>query len=810
MSAAPAPAAWSARKVALVAGMTGALIATWPLVVGLVHEPRFVGNGTDLYSYQLPARRLVQAWLHDGSLHAWNPYVLGGTHAHAAMQFELAYPPTLAATMLAGGRAVELLLALHVAWLALGAAFLVEFGAWRGRTALTTHWHRFGAATAGAATAAGCGPVWGHLFAGHLSFIAAWSWSPWIWLATRHAVANKGVRAVAWASLAFGMQALAGHPQATVLSTCGLAAYLLAHAVADLERPNSFPAGLDHDSDLTRGGRGVRSAWARLPPTVSAALVFGVVVAVGIALAGVQWWPSLAVATESNRSFAAAGELALSFSAPATSARTLVDFAALGGPNGENGAIPYHETTAYIGVAGTVLACLGVVSTGRATFVLAACGAACFVLSLGSHGGVLPVLVDLVPALGSFRVPGRWLAPASLLVAVLAAQGVMALAETRFRPRPAGHRWTRAELIDFVVLAALAVALFFVAATAGPTTAGDAAGAGLPAGGGSGAAFALAGALVTAAGFGFRTRRNLDWCAGLLVTAVIVEQARHVEAHAQPQHYRAPAALDWSAADIAGIQGHVHRDGRLATAAPLRHANWGGAHGIAVAGGYEPTATAGATRLGNLLAGRAPDRFAVNFQVRRPSPWLDRAAVTHLLHGDSDLASARAFSTWPVVARLASGTTLRANPGAMSRVAVPTAVVVETDCARALIRAAGVPRDTVVVEAAASDTLGRGRAVLRRDDPGAADIEADMDGDGLVVLRDQLSLGWTVTVDGRPATALHADGLFRAVAVARGRHVVQWRYRAPGLGAGALLSGAALLAVIAVLSWPARRRPLAA
>lgn len=67
-------------------------------------------------------------------------------------------------------------------------------------------------------------------------------------------------------------------------------------------------------------------------------------------------------------------------------------------------------------------------------------------------------------------------------------------------------------------------------------------------------------------------------------------------------------------------------------------------------------------------------------------------------------------------------------------------------------------------------------------------------GGGYAVLLEEWSPGWTATVGGRDAEVRLADGLFRAVAVGPGSHEVVFRYRTPGLRAGAALSLAAWLA----------------
>jgi hypothetical protein len=90
----------------------------------------------------------------------------------------------------------------------------------------------------------------------------------------------------------------------------------------------------------------------------------------------------------------------------------------------------------------------------------------------------------------------------------------------------------------------------------------------------------------------------------------------------------------------------------------------------------------------------------------------------------------------------------------------------------------------------ASGTLAR--------DPLVLDARVDMSQPGWLVVVDQDYPGWEVRVDGRPAEALRAYGLFRAVAVERGRHEVTWNYRPESFARGLALS---LVALAATLAW---------
>ena len=78
---------------------------------------------------------------------------------------------------------------------------------------------------------------------------------------------------------------------------------------------------------------------------------------------------------------------------------------------------------------------------------------------------------------------------------------------------------------------------------------------------------------------------------------------------------------------------------------------------------------------------------------------------------------------------------------------------------------------------------------------------------GAVVVADLAYPGWKVSLDGKPARALVAGDL-RAVQVPAGARRVTWVFTPPGVRAGAFISLAALLAVLAVALvpwWRSRR-----
>jgi len=73
-------------------------------------------------------------------------------------------------------------------------------------------------------------------------------------------------------------------------------------------------------------------------------------------------------------------------------------------------------------------------------------------------------------------------------------------------------------------------------------------------------------------------------------------------------------------------------------------------------------------------------------------------------------------------------------------------------------------------------------------EPEAVDLACIAPTAGYAVLLDAFADGWRATVDGAPAPIVRADEVARAVAIPAGTHRIAFRYRTPGLRAGALVS----------------------
>jgi prepilin-type N-terminal cleavage/methylation domain-containing protein len=68
-------------------------------------------------------------------------------------------------------------------------------------------------------------------------------------------------------------------------------------------------------------------------------------------------------------------------------------------------------------------------------------------------------------------------------------------------------------------------------------------------------------------------------------------------------------------------------------------------------------------------------------------------------------------------------------------------------------------------------------------------VEASAQHAGVLVLRDSYDPSWTAEVDGVPSAIVRANGLYRAVALPPGRHVIRFSYRPRDLATGLIISG---------------------
>jgi hypothetical protein len=129
-----------------------------------------------------------------------------------------------------------------------------------------------------------------------------------------------------------------------------------------------------------------------------------------------------------------------------------------------------------------------------------------------------------------------------------------------------------------------------------------------------------------------------------------------------------------------------------------------------------------------------------------------------------------------------------------------------SDAAPALalaVAAAGAA--TTAGSSATAGSSGTGAVTLDADEPRRARYTVRSARGCVVVWNELDQRGWSLAIDGAPATPLRANGFFRAAALPPGVHRVEWRYWPPGFSLGLALSALGVVAFVA-LALLARRR----
>lgn len=341
---------------------------------------------TDVASQFLYARAFGFGELARGNLALWNPYLYGGVPHLGDFQSALLYPPNLIFLFFPLATAINWSFCLHI--------FLLGSGIylWAVQRGLMP--------TAGliAGTAAMLnGTVFFHIYAGHLTMIAAMPWTPFIflgidgWLARRHA---------AWiflASAAAALQIYSGQPQYVYYTALIAGAYALVHLV---------------------GQRGWKTA---VPGLLS-------IYPLAVLLSAAQLIPGIRAASESVRGGGVDYSFSAMFSFPPENLLTLLAPWFFGGSS----STPYWgrcylwEMCAYMGIGTLMLAVYGARApqmrvSARRLLILTALT---LLLLLGAHTPLHKLLYHILPGFSSFRGPSKFIFFSALFLSLLAGIGV--------------------------------------------------------------------------------------------------------------------------------------------------------------------------------------------------------------------------------------------------------------------------------------------------------------------------------------------------------------------------------------------------
>lgn len=380
-------------------------------------NPRTLSQpGTDLTAGEADGRVFTLDRLRHGELPLWCPHMYAGIPWATELQAGALYPPGLLLLPFSIERGV----AVHV-WLHL---FLLGAGLCLWARALRLH--PLACFSAGA-LGMFCGPVFLHVYAGHLNNIAAMAWAPWLLLATRLAADGKFRAGVLVGAPALGMQLLSGQAQYAYYTCIATGLYALA-CLPGARRRVRFLA-------------------------VMAALVGG-----AVALAAAQLIPGLVgLGSAARGGRSAAYAFAAMFSFPPENVLTLLSPDFFGNITGFMywGRCNHWEMTLFFGTGGLGLAAAGLAAANsRARWPLAVPLVLLFVLALGSHTPLFPLLYKYAPGFDSLRGNSKFTFPCILFALALAAHGVDALLRGA-RPRRLG--WTA--VAGAAACAAVAMAL---------------------------------------------------------------------------------------------------------------------------------------------------------------------------------------------------------------------------------------------------------------------------------------------------------------------------------------------------------------
>lgn len=381
-----------------------AVLYSWFVSWPLLHPGKLIA-GLDTIAYTVPNEQVAFAALRAGRLPAWNPYVFGGAPLLANPQVGIFYPLKWPFLFVSAHRAVLLIVALHLALLAVGMVVLLG-GVLRLRSP---------APLVGAIVLVASGVVMVKS-AAHFEQFLAIAWGPWLFAAVDGAAAGRfrtRGRAVAAIAAVSGMMILAGHQQPAYI----LFAFATAWAVTASLAARRFAAIASTFGGYLLGG----------------------------GIAAVQALPTMQMIDESVRS----GGLPLSsLAAPAylLPLRTLptVFLGDVFAPSAV-AATGGVEASAFVGAAAVTAALLGLVASFRDRdrralgLLLASAAAAAALLALGPRTPVFRMLFATLPGFDLFRVPGRWVLVTDLCLAVLAALAVDAAARNSLRRRDLGN-----------------------------------------------------------------------------------------------------------------------------------------------------------------------------------------------------------------------------------------------------------------------------------------------------------------------------------------------------------------------------------
>jgi Bacterial membrane protein YfhO len=651
-------------------------------------------------------------------------------------------------------------------------------------TGLATYgWLRRHVGPAGALTGAALfglsGFVWAHLI--HTSMTNALISVPLAFWGLEVACEGGKLRGAALGGLALACQVFAGHLQDTILTSVALGIWSLYRA----STASSFRA--------------------ILRPLGFVALLGGI----GVLVSAVQWVPSKNLLDRSPREGGLTWEQITYGSWSPELLPTLVVREAYGtlarDTDWPDGYYPYHEMNSYLGLIGMTLAVIGAgASRNRwvgAWIVLAGLG---MLFMLGRYSALFDYM-NLVPVVGSSRIPVRYHLWVSLAVAALASVGVDRLAQ----PGKVRLGWGAGFVVVILTASALILGYVYLPVWLNSkrwTTPDDLEhfrwlGRELAIGFGRTLVLGVAAWFLIAKAAKDPRAGRRKWLTAALPLLVIVDllgSHRFDVPTIDPSYWTKPPE----------------------TVARIKADPWLlRVHGIAGRSSAEPGF---ASREVNFFEVRDPlawslppvwglrtsqghtpiyPRRVLTFQKHAWPGWtrFSVEGVTHVLMGVPIASESEHVGT----AYIYRNRNAQPRARLMGR---PAYVADEAAASKALDAMGAAIIDRLIVEdpdhPLAKEAAIEGKATIDVDLPERVEVAVDARTPAYLVLADTFDPGWSATVDGKPTPIRPAYAAFRAVFLPEGNHRVVFSYEPAGFRTGLALTIGGLVAVLACLAWP--------
>jgi type IV pilus assembly protein PilA len=732
--------------------------------------------------------------LFSGALPLWDPYVAGGQSTIADALNQVLMPITVAIRLLPSDIvSFNLWVALPLPIAAIGTyAFLRQTNS-------------EAASGVGAIAFGLSGPIVSMLNTPNL----AWSVAvlPYVMLATGRVAAAPSPRRMSVLAVTVALQALCGEP--VTLAATGVMA--IAFTLWQVAGSKDTDAG---SQDTDAGSKG---------PAYTIALVAAGLIAGGL-LASAQLWPTMMAGVRAHRGNMAVPDFwslhplgALEFIAPHLFGNYydafLADMPWMSPLN--SGREPFYYSL-YLGPIVLGLAAAGLAARPRRNVGWALAALVFFVASMGGYTPFYPLIRKLLPALAYFRFPVKYLVVTTFATAVLAADGWSALSDPLIRTR------IKRVAIGCVLMAVvIGIAIGFaeaapqsaeraLAAVARRVSVDPLIGAAFllrigPALAARATALLLAAAALMAIAASPRSRARtacdlilVAMCADLAVTNAELNLTTSLAKLTPPDWYLAIAAeqrvyiggrvrgymntndpdatRSWEVpAEDTAIEGRMELNAEL----PMAPSGWRVREALSYdlpvpwPSEYEALvrrfekATAGEREL---FLSRSGVRWCVLPESARP--WLKPIALVP--HWKMSVVECHPAATRVFI----TGTLRQGSDRAWQLNGLFDATVSDEE-----LRLSEVPP---VAGTPAAPGAASARVVV--DGANEVVVDATLPADGFVVLRDSYDPSWRVDVDGVRAQIARANGVYRAVHVAAGRHVIRFRFRPRDLIVGLTLS----------------------